>query len=238
MRMAFILFQSQSQRNFLLSCVFKLFTPPSLTEGPISQALISFALRCFWATCFQQLYNTADSLIVGNLSGQRGAGRRQLLRQPDLPDGRSGQRRLDGRGRRHRALFRREGLRPHTKDHPHAAGLRPRREGALLTVYGVALSPVMLRLMDTPEAVLPDSISYFRTYFTGSLAFVLYNICMGIFAGRRRQPPPATIPDYFFPRQRRARPALCRRVPHGRVDRRRGDGHFPVGEHEHFACSA
>ena len=38
----------------------------------------------------------------------------------------------------------------------------------------------MLRLMDTPETVLPNSISYFRTYFTGSLAFVLYNICMGI----------------------------------------------------------
>ena len=39
-------------------------------------------------------------------------------------------------------------------------------------------SPVMLRLMDTPETVLPDSISYFRTYFTGSLACVLYNICL------------------------------------------------------------
>ena len=52
--------------------------------------------------------------------------------------------------------------------------------GALLTVIGMALSPVMLRLMDTPETVLPNSISYFRTYFTGSLAFVLYNICMGI----------------------------------------------------------
>ncbi|MFR5796570.1 MAG: MATE family efflux transporter, partial [Christensenellales bacterium] len=52
--------------------------------------------------------------------------------------------------------------------------------GALLTVIGMMLSPVMLRLMDTPETVLPNSISYFRTYFTGSLAFVLYNICMGI----------------------------------------------------------
>ena len=52
--------------------------------------------------------------------------------------------------------------------------------GSLLTVVGMWLSPIMLRLMGTPETVLPNSISYFRTYFTGSLAFVLYNICMGI----------------------------------------------------------
>ena len=28
--------------------------------------------------------------------------------------------------------------------------------------------------------MLPQSISYFRTYFYGAVAFVLYNICMGI----------------------------------------------------------
>ena len=33
--------------------------------------------------------------------------------------------------------------------------------------------------MGTPETVLPQSVSYFRTYFLGSMAFVLYNICMG-----------------------------------------------------------
>ena len=44
-------------------------TPTSLTEGPISQALISFALPLLLGNLFQQLYNTADSLIVGNFLG-------------------------------------------------------------------------------------------------------------------------------------------------------------------------
>ena len=44
-------------------------TPTSLTEGPISQALISFAFPLLLGNLFQQLYNTADSLIVGNFLG-------------------------------------------------------------------------------------------------------------------------------------------------------------------------
>lgn len=52
--------------------------------------------------------------------------------------------------------------------------------GLLLTVIGMFLAPQILVLMGTPESVLPNSILYFRTYFAGSLAFVMYNIVMGI----------------------------------------------------------
>ena len=69
MRVAFILFQSQSQRNFAVMRFQTVHTPTSLTEGPISQALISFALPLLLGNLFQQLYNTADSLIVGNFLG-------------------------------------------------------------------------------------------------------------------------------------------------------------------------
>ena len=41
----------------------------SLTEGSISQGIIAFALPLFLGNLFQQLYNTADSLIVGNFLG-------------------------------------------------------------------------------------------------------------------------------------------------------------------------
>ena len=34
--------------------------------------------------------------------------------------------------------------------------------------------------MGTPSEVLPQSIEYFRTYFAGSLGFVMYNIFVGI----------------------------------------------------------
>lgn len=52
--------------------------------------------------------------------------------------------------------------------------------GLLLTVLGVALAPRILMLMGTPAEILPKSVAYFRVYFSGSIAFVMYNIVMGI----------------------------------------------------------
>ena len=37
-----------------------------MTEGSISGKIILFAIPLFLGNLFQQLYNTADSLIVGN----------------------------------------------------------------------------------------------------------------------------------------------------------------------------
>ena len=40
-----------------------------MTEGSISKKIIFFAIPLFLGNLFQQLYNTADSLIVGNFLG-------------------------------------------------------------------------------------------------------------------------------------------------------------------------
>ena len=40
-----------------------------MTEGSISGKIILFAIPLFLGNLFQQLYNTADSLIVGNFLG-------------------------------------------------------------------------------------------------------------------------------------------------------------------------
>ena len=40
-----------------------------MTEGPIWKRIIAFALPLFLGNLFQQLYTTADSLIVGNFLG-------------------------------------------------------------------------------------------------------------------------------------------------------------------------
>ena len=40
-----------------------------LTEGSIWKKLMGFAFPLFLGNLFQQLYNTADSLIVGNFLG-------------------------------------------------------------------------------------------------------------------------------------------------------------------------
>ena len=42
-----------------------------MTEGSIWKKIIAFAIPLFLGNLFQQLYNTADSLIVGNFLGQR-----------------------------------------------------------------------------------------------------------------------------------------------------------------------
>ena len=154
-------------------------TPNSLTEGPIAQTLIAFALPLFLGNLFQQLYNTADSLIVGNFLGSEAlaavsSSGNLIFLMVGLVNGIS-----MGAGV---VIARYFGAKDYDRMQKtiHTLLAFGLVAGALLTVIGMMLSPVMLRLMDTPETVLPNSISYFRTYFTGSLAFVLYNICMGI----------------------------------------------------------
>ena len=50
----------------------------------------------------------------------------------------------------------------------------------MLTVVGVLLTPQILRWMGTPGDVIGKSIAYFRVYFLGSSAVVLYNMCASI----------------------------------------------------------
>ena len=43
----------------------------ALTQGPIRRSLIFFALPIFLSNLFQQLYNSADSIIVGQFLGKQ-----------------------------------------------------------------------------------------------------------------------------------------------------------------------
>lgn len=52
--------------------------------------------------------------------------------------------------------------------------------GLVLTAAGVALTPTFLTWMQTDPLVMPEAVEYFRYYFLGSLAMVLYNICRSI----------------------------------------------------------
>ena len=44
-------------------------TTERMTEGPIGRKIVRFAIPLFLGNLFQQLYNTADALIVGNMLG-------------------------------------------------------------------------------------------------------------------------------------------------------------------------
>ena len=45
-------------------------TPASITEGVIWKNMLLFFLPILLGTFFQQLYNTADAIIVGNFVGK------------------------------------------------------------------------------------------------------------------------------------------------------------------------
>ncbi len=52
--------------------------------------------------------------------------------------------------------------------------------GVLFTGIGIAMTPLMLELMKTDPAVLPESKAYLTIYFAGVLGLMIYNIGAGI----------------------------------------------------------
>lgn len=150
-----------------------------LTEGSIPVKMLTFALPLFLGNLFQQLYNVADSLIVGNFIGADAlaavsySGSLIFLMVGFFNGMSVGAGVVTARyfGARDSKSLERS---IHTTV---AFGIAA---GLALMVIGVLGTPLILELMGTPEDVLPSSISYFRTYFLGSVAFVLYNIFVGI----------------------------------------------------------
>ena len=146
-----------------------------MTSGTIWKRLTFFALPLFLGNLFQQLYNTVDSLIVGNFLGSSAlaavsSSGSLIFMLIGFLSGIAG-----GAGVVVARLFGaedNEGVQRavHTTV---AFGLVA---GVAMTALGVLLSPQILIWMDTPESVLPQSITYLRIYFAGSLFFVMYNI--------------------------------------------------------------
>ena len=50
----------------------------------------------------------------------------------------------------------------------------------VLSVVGVLLSPLLLKLMDTPESLYKGALEYIQVYFMGALGLVMYNACMAV----------------------------------------------------------
>ena len=151
----------------------------SLTEGSIAKKIIGFAIPLFLGNLFQQMYNMADSLIVGNFLGDAAlasvtsTGSLIFLLVGFFNGTAMGAGVVIGRyfGARD---YERVKKAVHTDV---AFGLIA---GVLMTIIGVCFTPIILQWMGTPVDVLPNSILYLRVYFLGSIASIMYNICMGI----------------------------------------------------------
>ena len=151
----------------------------SLTEGSIPKQLIAFAIPLFLGQLFQQLYNMADSLIVGNFLGDASlaavtsTGSLMFLLVGFFSGTAMGAGVVISRyfGAKD---YERVKLAIHTNL---AFGIC---SGIAMSVIGVLFTPQILQWMGTPDEVFPNSVLYLRVFFSGSIATVMYNICRGI----------------------------------------------------------
>lgn len=148
----------------------------SITEGVIWRQLLIFFFPILFGTFFQQLYNTADAVIVGNyvsayaLAAVGGSTSVLINLLVNLLVGISSAATIVVAqafgGQRYQDVH----------DTVHTAFAFAIFAGGVMMVLGLVFSPWALRAMDTPEEIIGDSITYLRVYFFGMIPSFLYNM--------------------------------------------------------------
>ena len=160
-----------------------------MTQGNPYSHMVAFAMPVLLSQIFQQLYNTADTFIVGKFLGTdalaavSSSGTLIFLLISFFMGTSMGAGVVISRyfGARDADNISRA---VHTNI---AFGLV---SSVILTVFGVAFTPIFLRWMKTDPSVLPQATEYFRYYFLGAIAMIMYNVCRGIMnaVGDSRRP--------------------------------------------------
>ena len=160
-----------------------------MTQGSTTRHLINFALPLLAGNLFQQLYNMVDTWVVGNFVsneafsavGTVGPIINMLI---GFFLGMS-----SGAGV---VISQYYGAHRPEKVHEavHTAMLLTVVMGVVFTGAGIAMTPLMLRLMKTPAEVAPDQTAYLTIYFAGIMGLLLYNMGSGILraVGDSRRP--------------------------------------------------
>lgn len=151
-------------------------TKNEITEGIIWKQLLLFFFPILLGTFFQQLYNTIDSVIVGQFVGKEalasvGGSSAQIVALvvgffTGLSSG-AAVTIAQFTGARKEATAN-AGL--------HNAYAIAVAGGIALTFIGILTAPFMLRLMNTPAEIMADSLIYLRIYFGGILFVLVYNM--------------------------------------------------------------
>lgn len=150
-----------------------------LTKGNPFRLILAFALPILCSQVFQQLYNTADTFIVGRFLGTNAlaavSSSGPLIHLlVSFVDGTA-----MGAGVVIARYFG-AGDYERVKKAIHTNLAFGLAAGILLTVTGLVFTPLLLVWMNTDPAVLPQAIAYFRVYFSGIATVTLYNTCRGI----------------------------------------------------------
>lgn len=150
-----------------------------MTSGSIVRLLLAFSLPLLLGNLFQQLYNTVDSLVVGNFVGTEalaavGSTSSIINTLVSFFNGAA-----IGAG-----VIISQYYGAHDDNRLHLAietTMAVTFLGSIiLTVVGCTMVPVMLRLMSTPEDVLGAASVYLRIYFAGISGLLVYNMGSGI----------------------------------------------------------
>ncbi len=160
-----------------------------ITEGVIWKQILIFFFPIWFGTFFQQLYNTADAVIVGNFVGKEAlaavGGTAVILNLlvgffVGIASGASviiSQRFGYGDG---------EGVNKAV----HTAVALAIAGGAVIMVVGILTTDWSLRLINTPEDILEPSRIYLNVCYLGMIPSILYNMGTGILraVGDSRRP--------------------------------------------------
>ena len=160
-----------------------------MTEGDPKKVILSFALPIFLSQLFQQLYNTADAWIVGHYLGDHAfaavssSGNLIYLFISFFVGATMGAGVVISR-------YFGAGDPEKVSQAVHTNVLVSLISGAVLTAVGVIFTPTILVWMHTDPDVLPLSTVYFRYYFLGALATVMYNSLKSVMSavGDSRRP--------------------------------------------------
>ncbi len=147
-----------------------------IITGIIWKQLLFFFFPILIGTFFQQLYNTVDSVVVGQSVGKEalasvgGSSAQIVALVVGFFTGLS-----SGATVTIAQFF---GARDEKSANQgiHCAYAIALAAGVFLTIAGIALTPAMLRLMNTPAEIMGDSILYLRIYFGGIIFVLVYNM--------------------------------------------------------------
>ncbi|MCD8124625.1 MAG: MATE family efflux transporter [Lachnospiraceae bacterium] len=150
-----------------------------LTSGKIGRSLLAFAVPLLLSSLVQQLYNTVDLIFVGNFidksaSAAIGASSQLINCLVGFFGGMS-----VGAGVAVAQLFG-AGKTERIRSAVHTVLALSLVGGALLFAVGFAAAPAYLRLVNTPESLQADAVSYLRIYLISLVPMFIYNLGSGV----------------------------------------------------------
>lgn len=150
-----------------------------MTEGSIWKKILIFSIPLILGNFLQQMYNTVDSIIVGNYIGSNalaavGSSTPLIALLIAFSMGASA-----GAGVVV-SQFLGAGDKRGVRLSVHTALAISIVLGLVLSVAGMVFSPQILEWMRTPEEVMRESLIYLRIYSAGLIFSVVYNMATGI----------------------------------------------------------